>query len=630
MMATTKIYIDDFAIGNGETKKVAVKLDTDEKDINIIKFKLQLPQGLDFVQEGKDIRAEQVTERTEGMLLQTSYDKHNVLLSSIDGVTAVTPGDGPILYVYVKENGLANGKIVIENASAELNGGGSVEDVKTQGAEVSKSDATVNGVSVKFTENEVTLEPGETKSLNVALDNPADVVQGFQATLSLPNNFTATVEGLRGAAQYKAETGRIVIDNKLTGYSGNVLKIDITASETFAGSAQVKLSDIIAVVNNQRVELGSINTTVVSTKEAEKPSVAFSADSVTQINETVIYPGKSQDIAVLLTNHSAEVNGFQAILELPKGWAVTPTGNKDRGTISWNANTSKIIFVGKGLSISGEEGVLFTLPLTAPKDFEGEAEITLKNIILTVNYDRAELSDLTLTVKAQDTEKEEALAALKEEIENANKMLEGSEEEVEVEKALADAIAAAQEVIDAADEDITEVALEDITDATEALKKAEEAYAESIEDAAKAAAEEKAAELQEAVDKLAVSDETKASEDEDVKAAVEAAEEAIKAAQEAVDAVNGVIAEGDLATENAEALAEAIAAAEEAIEDAQNAIKAAEEAYAKTVGINSVKIDKEGKAVYYDLNGQRIATLKKGQAVIVVKEDGSHKKLIIK
>ena len=556
-LADTKLYLEDFSFSAaGETKKVAVCLDTDESTIYSVKMTLAMPTGLQLVADGINIKTELVGSRTGGLTMESAISNGNIMFSDLLRSSAIEAGNGPIFYVFVKDNGF----FASANASANINISGvelkrqdksKVDGVVVTGATVSKNGSEVGGISVAFEASELTMDPGETKTIAVNMDNTGKTVQGFQATLALPTGWTAEVTGPRGAVTYNAETGRITNITGISGVSGAVLNIALTAPTTFAGSAQIKLTGVKATVNYATVNLSDITSTINATQTvAEKPTVAFNAE------EIVVYPGKTGKFEVNMANNGIAVAGFQADLVLPTGWTAAVTDK--RGTYTYNANNGRIM---NYTGVTGEEGALFEVALTAPSNFEGEAVVKLNNVKATINYVGVKLDEISLKVLDKDAAKETALAALKAEITAATTLLGEADKTVEPGLSLNDAIAAAQTAAQTAEADMMVAQADVLSAATETLKTAEETYTAAVEAAAAMAAA-----------KQALTDE--------IATATTLLGEADITAEPGLS-LNNAIAAAQAVLDNAESTTEQINAAVEPLKTAEETYTAAVEAAAK-------------------------------------------------
>ena len=569
-MADTKLYIEDFSISAGETKQVAVCLDTDVADLNTVSMTIKVPTGLTLATKefmGKDVIDATInTSRAVGFTPVGNADNGKISLSSTNKIAA---GTGALFYIKVTadESLAVTSTLALEDAKAM---GSATYSVANGNLTVGNATVTKLGdISVAFAQSPITMEPGGTYSMAVNMTNTGKKVVGFQADLKLPTGWTATISNGRltnSGTGYRIQYSDI--NNPISGEEGALFTINLVAPSTFTtGSAEVKLEDIYATVGTTEEQLANITLTVNSNGGvvSGKPVVTFTKP------EIVIHAGKTGNVDVNMLNTGLDIKGFQADLVLPEGW----TAQVVNGRLTNSGSGNRIMYADFMNSIPDEDGVLFSLALTTPETFTGEAAVKLTNISATVGFKEEKLEDITVTVKAVDESVETAKQALKDEIAAATALLGEADKTVEPGKSLNDAIVAAQAVLDAEYPTIDEV-----NQATETLKAAEQAYQAALEEAAVKAANEKLAELKTAAEALKVSDEAKAYGAETVKAAVAAAEEAIKAAKDAVAAVEAKIAEGKVATDNKEALAAAIAAAEKAIADAKTAIENAEKTYA--------------------------------------------------
>ena len=556
-LADTKLYLENFSFSSaGETKKVAVCLDTDESTIYSVAMTLTMPTGMQLVADGINIKTELVSSRTGALTMESAISNGKIMFSDLLRTSAIEAGNGPIFYVFVKDAGF----FASPNASANINISGvelkrqdksKVDGVVVTGATVTKNGSEVGGISVAFAASEVTMDPGETKTIAVNMDNTGKTVQGFQATLDLPTGWTAEVTGPRGAVTYNASTGRITNITGISGVSGAVLNIALTAPTTFAGSAQIKLSGVKATVDYATVNLSDITSTINATQTvADKPTVEFAAE------EIVVYPGKTGKFEVNMANNGITVAGFQADLVLPTGWTAAVTGK--RGNYTYNANNGRIM---NYTGVTGEEGALFEVALTAPANFEGEAVVKLTNVKTTINYVGVKLDDISMKVLDKDAAKETALADLKAEITAATTLLGEADKTVEPGLSLNNAIAAAQTAVQTAEADMMVADAAVLAAATETLKGAEEAYTAAVEAAAALVAA-----------KQALTDE--------IAAATALLGEADKTAEPGLS-LNNAIATAQAILDNAESTTEQINAAVETLKTAEETYTAAVEAAAK-------------------------------------------------
>ena len=575
-LAQTKLYIENFSISAGETKQVAICLDTDKDNFSTVSMTIALPTGLTFetkeLMPGKPVMDVSVnTSRAVGFTAVGNPANGKLSLTSINNTIA--SGKGPLFYVKVKAS-----EDLAVTSSIKLNDADLLDKTKTHfktsNGNLTVTNATVtklNDISVAFAQTPITMDPGGTYSMAVNMTNKGRTIYGFQADLKLPTGWKATVAD--GRLKNAGKDNRILYagdkENPIPGEEGMLFTLNLVAPANFTtGTAKISLENIHATAGEGMSDevLANITLTVNANGGAEtgKPVVAF-----TQA-ETVIGAGKTGRVDIDMQNAGLDIKGFQADVVLPTGW----TAEVVNGRLTNAGNNKRVMYADFMNSIPGEEGVLFSLNLTAPATFTGEAVVRLTGIRATVGFAEKSLDDISITVKANDAKaKAEADAILTE--------LQAKYDKMKASVSAEDAESLQKEITALKTE--VETKYKDATLVSADVKKAADAISAKIdaavEAAALAAANAKQADLKKAVEALKVSAEAKAYDNEGVKKAVSDAEKAIAEANTAVEAVTKKIAEGKLSTENKEALAAAVTAAEKAIEAAQKSIETAQKAY---------------------------------------------------
>ena len=116
--ADTKLYVEDFSITAGETKQVAVCLDTDESDIMLIEGTIRLPEGLSFKADGSRIEASVDKSRSSGFSLESASKTGKFMFNKwVSG--SLKAGNGAIFRVTVmaaKPLGFTSEQIIITGA----------------------------------------------------------------------------------------------------------------------------------------------------------------------------------------------------------------------------------------------------------------------------------------------------------------------------------------------------------------------------------------------------------------------------------------------------------------------------------------------------------------------------------
>ncbi|MBQ8948516.1 MAG: hypothetical protein IJ059_01840 [Prevotella sp.] len=394
--ADTKLYVGNVSIAAGETKQIAVNLDTDESDIMLVEGTINLPTGLTFKASGTSrIESHVESSRASGFSVETDRTTGKFMYNTF-GTSRVSAGTGAIFYITVVGNdplGFTSGQITITGAKIRK-GDKSYVDVSTPAATVTNSGGEGAGVSMSFSSNNISIAPGASHSVDVELSNPGKNVNGIQATLVLPTGWTATVSG---SSRMTNEGNNTTILNStgITGNTGTIFTVTLTAPSTFTGSAVISLKDIKATVNGVSTPISDLTLTANSTSggsgSTDEVLMAFKETSVNA------EPGATFNAEVTLSNTSAKVEGFSADVVLPEGWSFTATQG-DRLTDLTTSGNRLLTFN----TVSGTDGTIFTLALTSPANFTGTAAIKITNIKVTANGGTAKPADITLTVNAKD------------------------------------------------------------------------------------------------------------------------------------------------------------------------------------------------------------------------------------
>ena len=400
-VADTKLYIEDFSISAGETKEVAVCLDTDVDDFRMTSMTITLPTGLSFetvdIGLGKPVIAATVnTSRAVGFSAIGSPETGKISMSSLSGNIAAGTGTLFTFKVKAADNLAVTSTIQLVGGELTRRGDGSKYNEANNNLEI--GNATVNklgDLSVKFAEETITMDPSGTYSMAVNMSNIGKAVVGFQADLVLPAGWTATITDGR---LINSGTGYRIQYNDLTtpipGEEGTIFTINLVAPSTFTtGSVEVKLKDIFVTVGTSEQQLADAKLTVNANGGAipGKPVVTFTKPSA------VIGGGKTGNVDVNMLNVGLDVKGFQADIVLPEGWTVQVVNGRMINMGSGN----RVMYSDFMNSIPGEDGILFSLALTPPESFvSGDAIVKLTNILTTVGFKEEALSDISITVNA--------------------------------------------------------------------------------------------------------------------------------------------------------------------------------------------------------------------------------------
>ena len=608
-MADTKLYIEDFSIGVGETKTLAIMLDNSEAAWGV-NATITLPDGLSVDFNGQNQvaltkNADRFSSNMQASLVKQNDGSFKFLVLTV--TQAIKGNEGALVSFDVKNTGLRNNsQINMKDIKVVDKDGKSMGAPKTYNTNVVYK-SYLDGVNeFSFAQEQLVFYPNVEADLNVALKNDADNLAGMEATFTVPDGVTISDEAV--ASETRAENMIITVNKtadktyrvrmfpsaigvitlpKITGNDGVLFTLKVKAAETVATGAKIRMNSVqlidsksVSYDREDDIEISMFNqgaadeAAAKAAAEAKVVELKTAAEALAVSAEAKAYEAENVKAAVATAEEAiAAANTAIAAVETEIAKGKLATTNKEAIVTAITAAETAISDAKAAIAAAEK---VYT-DQKAADEAEAAAKAAAEAKVAELKTAAAALA-VSAEAKAYEAENvkaavaaaEEAIAAVAPAIEAVEAKIAEGKLATDNAEALATAIAAVETAI---------------ADAKAAIAAAEKVYADQkaadeAEAAAKAAAEAKVVELKAAAEALAVSAEAKAYEAENVKAAVAAAEEAIAAVAPAIAAVEAKIAEGKLSTDNAEALATAIAAVETAIADAKAAIAAAEKVYA--------------------------------------------------
>ena len=261
------------------------------------------------------------------------------------------------------------------------------------------------------------IKAGETKEMAINLTNPNDEITLVQFDLRLPDGLAwegdVDIPGRTTWRKHSLEanaTGGIIrfllassSNATLSGTEGGIITITVTADKDFSGG-DIKLENILMVSPDEKETKQDTYTYTIG-----QTSPTPSASAVLAIEPFNIAAGGEAEMVIDLTNPSDEITLVQFDLRLPDGLSVKQTGGEyvydiaDRTTwrkhsLEANATGGIIRFLlasSSNATLSGTEGGIITITVTADKDFSG-GDIKLENILM-VSPDEKETKQDTYT-----------------------------------------------------------------------------------------------------------------------------------------------------------------------------------------------------------------------------------------
>jgi hypothetical protein len=243
-----KVYISDFSIKVGETKRIALCFDTDRTDITRLQGTVMMPAGL-TVQNQSDVAGTYVwitgnDARTGGALMSYNYATGGVMMT----YGTFTAGTGAVAYIDVMaSSSLAENSTITISGFKVMNDQSVYTNITSENCTVSRESAGQSGeqsgegeVSFAFSPTSLTLEKGQTATVDVTMTNSI-ALTGMQAKLTASDGLTITGvnKGSRivGQFRYKAEKGTISSLGNISGNEGTVFTVGLKVDNDFTGSS---------------------------------------------------------------------------------------------------------------------------------------------------------------------------------------------------------------------------------------------------------------------------------------------------------------------------------------------------------------------------------------------------------
>ena len=261
--------------------------------------------------------------------------------------------------------------------------------------------------------NDFTINPGETKLIEINLDNDS-VYTALQADIYLPEGLTIEQEDgdylfdltdRKGRDHTIANTMlssgaiRILIASQtlktFKNNSGALVTFNIIADNSFSGSKTIEMKNIIAT-DDARVKHYMPNQATTVTQEGYTPPTPTGEADCFYINDFSINPGETKLIEINLDNDSV-YTALQADIYLPEGLTIeqedgdylfelTDRKGRDHTIASTMLSNGaiRILIASQTLkTFKNNSGALVTFNIIADNSFSGPKTIQMRNIIAT-------------------------------------------------------------------------------------------------------------------------------------------------------------------------------------------------------------------------------------------------------
>ena len=265
----------------------------------------------------------------------------------------------------------------------------------------------------KISIEDLSIAPGETKTVNVILDNDRADLYWVEFNVTLPEglgfaftdeagkrmdvSLNRTRAGRGFTVAGNTQDGHILLRSNpsngvlpaIQGTTGTILSFKVMAGDKVPTVSTIEIKDVAVFDTNNAEVAATAEGGLVSNIQDNDVVLTFGQRSV------IAAPGETVNIDVLLTNPNVDVQAFQTDVKVPAGWSFQVI---ESNRMYNEGQGNRIMAYTDG--VDGYEGTIFTLALTAPADFAGSATIELTNASVTVNNKSKSVDGASVTVRA--------------------------------------------------------------------------------------------------------------------------------------------------------------------------------------------------------------------------------------
>ena len=345
--AQDKVYISDFSIKAGETKRIALCFDTDRTDITRLQGTVMMPAGL-TVQNQSDVAGTYVwitgnDARTGGALMSYNYATGGVLMT----YGTFTAGTGAVAYIDVMaSSSLAENSTITISGFKVMNNQSEYTNVASENCTVTRDASGQGGeqsgeVSFAFSPESLTLEKGQTATVDVTMTNSM-ALTGMQAKLTASTGLTVTsvTKGSRivGQFRYNATKGTMASLGSISGNEGTVFTVGLKVDDDFTGSSATLTISGLNVTTSSAQDFPASDITL----NVAVPLLELTLDEVTDNSQTLsANAGETANVTLTRTLQTGSYNTFSVPFAIPadKYSDYKLTGVKKLSTSAFDSET---------------------------------------------------------------------------------------------------------------------------------------------------------------------------------------------------------------------------------------------------------------------------------------------------
>lgn len=323
--AEDKVYISDFSIKAGETKRIELCFDTDRTDITRLQGTVMMPAGL-TVQNQSDVAGTYVwitgnDTRTGGALMSYNYATGGVLMT----YGTFTAGKGAVAYIDVMaSSSLADNSTITISGFKVMNNKSEYTNVASENCTVTRDASGQGGeqsgeVSFAFSPESLTLEKGQTATVDVTMTNSM-ALTGMQAKLTASTGLTVTsvTKGSRivGQFRYNDTKGTMASLGSISGNEGTVFTVGLKVDDDFTGSSATLTISGLNVTTSSAQDFPASDITL----NVAVPLPELTLDEEQDNSQTLAdNDGTMADVTLTRTLQTSSYNTFSVPFEIPAG-----------------------------------------------------------------------------------------------------------------------------------------------------------------------------------------------------------------------------------------------------------------------------------------------------------------------
>ena len=323
--AEEKVYISDFRIKAGETKRIELCFDTERTDVTRLQGTVTMPEGLTVVNQsstaGLYTWMSGNSERTGGAIVSYNTSTGGVLMTT----GQFKAGTGAVGYIDVMAStALAESSTITITGFKVKKSDGTYVNVASENCTVTRDVSGQGGeqsgdVSFAFSPASKTLEKGQTATVNVTMTNDM-ALTGMQATLTASTGLTVTSvtksNRMIGTFRYNTTSGLIMSFGGIDGSEGTVFTVGLKVDDDFTGSSATLTISGLKVTTGAAKSIAAPDITLNVTV----PVLELTLDEELDNSQTLAdNDGKTANVTLTRTLQTGGYNTFSVPFEIPAG-----------------------------------------------------------------------------------------------------------------------------------------------------------------------------------------------------------------------------------------------------------------------------------------------------------------------